>query len=242
MSELTTPSPRALVCFDFDLTLTDTHLFRLVTQMIQAGAAREQACMKGIAYLEERGPRGGERLWDLLYALLMRGHGLAVCTFTSYPELAMAMWQRGVKPLRARGAPREVTGWLSRPIVVYGDPDPRLRPPLPVQGAHLVEVGFAQMASYGKQTHIERALMVAQERLEAALDLEGSRALPGLLPPPSGVNDEPFQRVILLDDDPRNIEHASQRGFEGIFVSPPEQGDEHLDRLAELLGLSLPTG
>ena len=238
MSDLRTESPRTLVCFDFDLTLTEEHLFRVVTQMIQSGAPRDEACMKAISYLDQRGPRGGERLWALLCQLLMRGHGLAVCSFTSYPELAMALWQRGIKRLRAHGASREATAWLSRPIVIYGDPDPRLRPPLPVQGAYLVEVSFGLMASHGKQLHIERALKVANERLLSSLDPEGVGALPSLLAPPSGALREPFSRVILLDDDPRNVDHALKSGHEGIFVEAPGQGrEEHLDKLAELLGL-----
>ena len=100
MSNSLDPKARALVCFDFDLTLTDAHLFRSVTEMIRSGASRERACMKAISYLDERGARGGARLWELIGALLMRGHGLAVCSFTAYPELAMALLQRGVRGAR----------------------------------------------------------------------------------------------------------------------------------------------
>lgn len=230
---------RTLVCFDFDLTLTDQHLFRAVTQMIQSGVDREQACLKAIKYLDERGPRGGDQLWSILSALLMKGHGVAICTFSSYPELAMALWQRGVKALRQRGASREATAWLSRPIVVYGDPAIHLRPPAPIQGAYLVEVGFGQMASHGKQIHIQRALEIANLRLESSLNSEASRATLKLLPAPNGMMEEAFSAVILVDDDPRNIDHAQRAGQQGIFVATPQEGNGHLEQLSELLGLSV---
>jgi hypothetical protein len=102
----------------------------------------------------------------------------------------------------------------------------------------LVEVSFGLMASQGKQLHIERALKVANDRLLSSFDPEGAGALPRLIAPPSGALREPFSRVILLDDDPRNIDHALRSGHEGIFVDPPGQGgDEHLDKLAQLLEL-----
>jgi len=236
MSRAQDQGARALICFDFDLTLTHEHMYRAVTQMIRAGAARERACYKAISYLKESGPYGGDALWELLFKLLSEGHGIAVCTFSAYPELPLALLQSGVRELRSRGASREVTSWLSRPIITYGDPDPKLRPPLHLTGTHLIELGIDEMGSVGKQLHIERAQALVAERLERALKSSGGPRELSLPLPPSGEASEPFSRVILVDDDPRNILRAQEAGYEGVLVNQdPEL--EHLKTLTALLGL-----
>jgi hypothetical protein len=204
--------------------------------MIRAGADRERACHKAINYLKESGPYGGDALWDVLLKLLSNGHGLAICTFSAYPELPLALLQSGVRELRSRGASREVTSWLSRPIVVYGDPDPKLRPPLHLTGTHLIELSVNEMASEGKLHHIERAQVLVAERLERALNPQRGDREASLPLPPSGEASEPFSRVILIDDDPRNITHAQEAGCEGILVSQDPKL-EHLKSLSDLLGL-----
>ena len=200
--------------------------------MITSGVSRERACMRGLHHLEECGPRGGELLWDVIYELLKGGHGLAICTFSAFPELPTALLHRGVKALRARGAGREHTSWLSRPIVVYGDPNPRLRPKLITKGAYLVQVGPGQMSWMGKEQHIEQALEVANERLNRSLSSDGGKGVLPVCPTPYGDPSEPFERVLLVDDDPRNIEIAQKAGHLTTLAPPPEEDERaHLERL-----------
>ena len=208
-------SARALICFDFDLTLTHEHIYHAVRQMIAQGARRDHACLRAAQLLERVGARGGEELWDTLYALLAAGHGLAVTSFTCFPELPMTLLSHGVRHLRARGAPRELTSWLSRPVVVYGDPAPELRPPFKLAGAHLAAVPAARFEEVGKRAHMEIALERAREE-------RGFSA----------------ERLILVDDDERNTELARAAGHEAVAVSPNISHNEHLAALRALLGLT----
>jgi hypothetical protein len=220
------PQERVLFCFDFDLTLTHQHLYQQVAQMILGGVSRERACMRAIQHLEERGARGGDQLWEVLTSLLVQGHGLAVCTFSAFPELPMSLLQRGAKELRARGARREHTGWLTRPIVTYGDPNPSLRPKLLTKGAYLVHLPSEQMGEVGKRLHIERALELANERLSRSLNAQGQAGVIPVCPTPYGDPQQPFTQVVLIDDDQRNVELAITDGYEAILAAHPESGDD----------------
>lgn len=209
-------SPRepALVCFDFDLTLTHEHLYHAVRQQIAQGARRERACLLAAQRLARAGARSGEELWDTLHALLSAGHGVAVTSFTCFPELPMTLLAHGVPRLRARGAPREVTSWLSRPVVVYGDPDPALRPPFKLAGAHLARVPPERFEEVGKGAHMALAReRVAEER--------GRR----------------FERLVLVDDDARNVSRALEEGHEAITAPQDPLDSAHLAALRAALEL-----
>jgi hypothetical protein len=205
---------RALVCFDFDITLTHEHIFKLISRMIEGGARRDHACLRAAQLLERVGPRGGAALWDALYALLSAGHGVAVTSFTCFPELPMTLLAHGVRELRARGASRELTGWLSRPIVIYGDPNPELRPPFKLAGAHLARVPPDRFEVVGKVTHMELARARAEEE-------RGIR----------------FERMILVDDDEVNVRRALEAGHSAVSVSADITQSDHISALRATLGV-----
>ena len=197
-----------LLCLDFDLTITQTHLFRYTANAIHEGWSRQDAILRSIELYERQGARGGDDLWRTLYHWLSAGHGLAVTSFTAFPELVAAALTRGVAPMRALGASRDITRYMSRPLIIYGDPAPDLNPPRELPGTSLVRAERGGLSD--KNRHIERALKLnqAQGRL--------------------------YEGVLLLDDDPRNIEHALEAGYLAIHVSSDPSDHSPLENLGAL--------
>ena len=218
-----------LLCLDYDLTLTPTHLFKYTAELIHAGFGRDDALMRAIQLIERQGPRGGPRFWDELYAWLSAGHGLVITSFTAFPELPIASLARGTGELRQRGASRAVTRWLSRPKIIYGDPAPDMNPARPLPGAWLVsppahalievdqpstcnvtDLGVTKdqrdsLRLRGKNLHISKALEVFKDE---------------------GIN---YRGVVLMDDDPYNTRLAGQHGHLTISVSRDLDDHRHLD-------------
>ena len=211
-----------LLCLDFDLTLTHTHLFSYTAEAIRSGFSREDAIMRAIQVIEHQGVRGGERFWDILHLWLSAGHGLAITSFTSFPELPIALLSRGIAQLRKRGAHREVTRWLSRPIIVYGDPAPDLNPPRDLPRTWLI-------SPHPEQLSLDKEMRSAnREMISSTLDHSGknqhiSQAL-------KVTNDQghTFHNAVLMDDDPRNIDVAALRGHVTLAVSRDLDSQEHL--------------
>ena len=100
-------SKTTLLCLDFDLTLTQTHLFQYTASMIREGFDREEAILRAIRLMEHQGPRGGEELWSVLAMWLNHGHTLAVTSFTAFPELPIALLAKGVSKVRSQGVSKE---------------------------------------------------------------------------------------------------------------------------------------
>ena len=197
---------RILLCLDFDLTLTQTHLFRYVVDMINGGFSREDALLRAIKLIDQQGPRGGEQLWETLAIWLTQGHGLVVTSYTSFPELPIALLSRGVALLRKHGA-REYTRWLSRPLIVFGDPAPHLNPVVSVPTTILISQDDQAHGGDGKNTHISTALKYFQDQ------------------------GQHFDQALLIDDDPRNIELAKEAGYLTILAVSEIEDVEHLTHL-----------
>ena len=205
-------SKTTLLCLDFDLTLTQTHLFQYTASMIREGFGREEAILRAIRLMEHQGPRGGEELWSVLAMWLNHGHALAVTSFTAFPELPIALLAKGVSKVRAQGVSKERIRWLSRPLIIYGDPAPELNPTRPLPHTELVTPHPESGVESGKNQHIEAALRLARAR---------------------GVD---VTRAVLMDDDSQNIALAEARGHCVIEARRDDLKDmSHLARLKELI-------
>ena len=216
MTEQTYPIPqlsgRTLLCLDFDVTLTLNHLFQTTANAIINGYPRDRAILLTLELLEQQGPRGGHRLWEVLHLWLRSGHGIAVTSFTAFPELPSSLLAWGVPHLRALEASRNITRWLSRPVIIYGDPAPQLNPPSPQPNTILVSADQLKTArsslnggdDIGKNLHIRSAL--------SHLEKSGER----------------FDDVLLLDDDPNNIAAAARVGYHVIQASTDPEDLTHL--------------
>lgn len=200
---------RILFCFDFDLTLTKSHLFQYVAHEIAMGRPRETALLKATKLIRTVGVRNGSALWESIASLLNAGHGLVVTSFTAFPELPFALLQGGVKELRGLGSGRRETRWLSRALVIYGDPAPDLCPSKPPPGSIYIPQKEGGDGSEGKCPHIRRALDVLNARGEL------------------------FDQALLVDDSEFNIKRALEAGYEAIHV--PESIDDftHLKEIKE---------
>lgn len=197
-----------LLCLDFDLTLTQTHLFRYTVNAIHEGWSRQEAILRSIELYERQGARGGDALWRALHTWLSAGHGLAITSFTSFPELIAAALTRGVAPMRALGASRDVTRYLSRPLIIYGDPAPDLNPPRELPSTSLIRA--ERGGPTDKNHHIERALELNRAKGKA------------------------YEGALLIDDDLRNIERALEAGHLTIHVPRELDDHRHLERLVSL--------
>lgn len=198
-------SPRFLLCLDFDLTLSKSHLFRYVVDAINGGFSREQALLRAIQVMSRQGPKGGYELWGHLASFLSLGHGLAITSYTAFPELPISLLAQGIKPFRTHGA-NAYTRWLSRPVIIYGDPAPKLNPPQVIPNTFLVVPG-----DHGKNLHIQEALRVFESK------------------------GEHFDQVILIDDDEYNLLKAKEIGVLTIPVCKVPQSEvEELSHLHEL--------
>ena len=202
---------RMLLCLDFDLTLTQTHMFHYVVEAINGGFSREDAVLRAIKIIRRQGPKGGKLLWSSIASWLDAGHGVAVTSYTSFPELPQALLSLGVSALRQELQDRRLTRWLSRPLVIFGDPAPAFNPP--VKLPHTVLIPRVELISgdHGKNLHIQMALDELKRR---------------------GFH---YQRAVLMDDDPTNIALAAAAGHLVIPVEREAKDDDHLDRLRALL-------
>ncbi len=223
-------APRLLLCLDFDLTLSKTHLFRYVVDAINGGFSREQALLRAIQVMNQQGPKGGELLWGQLAQFLKQGHGLVVTSYTAFPELPIALLAQGIRPFRALDA-KGYTRWLSRPIIIYGNPAPRFNPPQDLPNTFLVPASSldkrmeqkqatqkqnsSDHSSLGKNLHIQEALRRLEEK--------GQR----------------FDQVILMDDDEYNLSQAQAMGVHIISVCKEAQSEQeeqaHLHELEKLV-------
>ena len=155
--------------------------------------------------MSKQGPKGGHELWRHLAAFLSLGHGLAITSYTAFPELPINLLTQGVKPFRTHDA-KAYTRWLSRPVIIYGDPAPRFNPPQVIPNTFLVVPG-----DQGKNLHIQEAIRV--------FDTKGER----------------FDQVILIDDDEYNLLKAKEIGVLTIPVCKEPQSEmEELSHLREL--------
>ena len=200
-----------LLCLDFDLTLTLFHTFRYVIDSIGGGFSREDALLRAIKLIKRQGPKGGDELWKVLAVCLNRGHGIAVTSFTAFPELAQAMLASGLSSIRPALSDRTMTRWLSRPLIVFGDPAPRYNPPHLLPNTHLVTHEELSRGEYGKNLHIQAALSTLVSR---------------------GMS---YEQVILMDDDPNNIKLAEEAGHFTVPVSREEGELSHLNLLLEMI-------
>lgn len=196
-----------LICLDFDLTLTQLHTFHYVIDAIKGGFSREEAVLRAIRLLKSQGPKGGELLWQALAACLNRGHGVAITSFTAFPELAQALLASGLSTVRPLLKERSHSRWLSRPLIIYGDPAPSFNPPQALPNTHLVDQKELSCGDFGKNCHIKAAL--------AALAAKGFS----------------YQKTLLMDDDPHNIKLATEAGHLVISVNREEGDLTHIDRL-----------
>ena len=219
MTSPPSPQTRLLLCLDFDLTLTMTHLFQSTVRAIQGGYSREAALLFTLNQLKRQGPRGGERLWEVLFEWLEAGHGLAITSFTSFPELPSALLSWGVPRLRALGATRDQTRWLSRALIVFGDPAPQFNPArlqpnmilIPAEKISSTQSTQPSTSSVGKNLHLN----AAKEFFEGRGDH--------------------FDQVVLVDDDPNNIQAAQEGGYLAILASREHEDLSHLTAIMKLL-------
>jgi hypothetical protein len=200
---------RILFCFDFDLTLTKSHLFQYVAHEIAMGLTRESALLKASTLIRTGGVRNGSALWETIAMLLTAGHGLVITSFTAFPELPFALLQGGVKEVRALGSGRQETRWLSRALVIYGDPAPHLCPSYPPAGSIYLRHSEGGDGSEGKCPHIRRALDILEARGEL------------------------FDQVLLVDDSEFNIDRALEAGYEAIHVPESVEDMTHLKEIHE---------
>ncbi|MAD61518.1 MAG: hypothetical protein CMH49_08415 [Myxococcales bacterium] len=188
-------SPRFLLCLDFDLTMSKSHLFHYVVDAMKGGFSREKALLRAMHIMSKQGPKGGDELWKQLASFLTLGHGLAITSYTAFPELPITLLAQGIKPFRSLNA-KAYTRWLSRPVIVYGDPAPTFNPPQEIPNTFLVSA-YEQ----GKNMHIEKALQVFESRGEY------------------------FDQVILIDDDEHNLTEAKKMGVLTIPVCREPQSE-----------------
>ena len=221
-SDVSSNTP-CLLCLDFDLTLTQVHLFSYTAESIRSGFSREDSILRAIKLLDHQGPRGGEEFWDILYHWLAIGHGIAITSFTSFPELPIAFLSRGVIHLRKRGATRALTRWLSRPIVIYGDPAPDLNPPHTLPGTWLISPDLER-----RDIRLKSQTTTAHNQQQGLCDLGKNRHIDQAL---KVMKDQghTFKQAVLMDDDPRNIKWANERGYFTIPVSHDLDDQKHLD-------------
>ena len=217
-----TRDTQTLLCLDFDLTLTHLHLFSYTASMIRSGVRRDDALMNAIKLIDSHGPRGGEQFWSIMFQWLRAGHGLAITSFTSFPELPIAMLSRGIPSLRKCGAGRNLTCWLSRPIVVYGDPAPDLNPPRPLPGTWLV-------SPQTQPEHHKSTPISSQSPKQSLKDSSGKNAHISQALKAANLQGHAFSKVVLMDDDLDNITSAKQHGHLTIAVSRDLDNQEHLE-------------
>ena len=200
-----------LICFDFDLTLTQFHTFHYVLDSIRGGFSREEALLRAIRLITSQGPKGGELLWRAIATCLNCGHGVAITTFTAFPELAQALLVSGLSSVRPLLDDRGASRWLSRPLIIFGDPAPGYNPPQALPNTRLVSQAELSKGDFGKNLHIEAA--------RAELTLRGHQ----------------YDRALLIDDDQRNTDRATQSGHLVIPVGEDEGDVRHLEKLLALV-------
>ena len=200
-----------LLCLDFDLTLTKSHLFGYVVDAIQGGFSRENALLRAMKILDAQGVKGGQQFWQFLARWLTAGHGLVITSYTSFPELPTALLAKGIPELRKLGVPKQYVRWISRPIIVYGDPAPHLNPPRPLPNTYLISQDLLKAEASGKNLHIQEALKQVQTR---------------------GYH---YHQALLLDDDPQNIEYAQMAQIQTIQVSKKADDLSHIEILNSLI-------
>ena len=203
------PSPRFLLCLDFDLTLSKSHLFHYVVDAMNGGFSREKALLRAMQIMSQQGPKGGDELWKQLASFLKRGHGLAITSYTAFPELPITLLAQGIKPFRSLNA-KAYTRWLSRPVIIYGDPAPKFNPPQAIPNTFLVPAH-----EQGKNLHIQEACRVFESRGEY------------------------FDQVILIDDDEYNLMEAKKMGALTVPVCREPQSEleecAHLREFEQLI-------
>ena len=201
-----------LFCFDFDLTITTHHLFTSTAQKMALGFSREDACIQSIKEMRSQGIRNEERLWTLILRLLTHNHGIAVTTFTAFPELPLSFLNEGIRRARRAHCTSIQTRWLSRGCVVYGDPAPHLCPSDIPPNCIYIPRHLGGDGSQGKNPHLQKALEWANQR-----------------------SSQLFTRCVLIDDDPRNVELALNAGYDAIWVNPDPENVDYLNELETLL-------
>lgn len=201
-----------LFCFDFDLTITTRHLFTLTAQKMALGLNREDACIQSIRDMRAEGIRNPTRLWSIILRILSHNHGLAITTFTAFPELPLSFLNEGIRRARKAKCSPEQIRWLSRGCVVYGDPAPHLCPPKPPPHCIYLPHHQGGNGAEGKNPHLQKAIQWANSR-----------------------SSSPFSQCVLIDDDQRNIDLALQAGYDAIWVHPDLENTQYLDDLDLLL-------
>ena len=132
------------------------------------------------------------------------------------------MLSRGIPSLRKCGAGRQVTRWLSRPIVIYGDPAPDLNPPRPLPGTWLVS----------PQTQPERhnsTPIPVRNPEQKTIDSRGKNAHISQALKVTHLQGYSLSKAVLMDDDLDNIKSAKQHGHLTIPVSRDLDNQEHLE-------------
>ena len=159
-----------LFCFDFDQTITCRHLFTLTAQKMSLGLNRDEACIHSIQEMRNGGIRQSYRLWELILRLLSKNQGLAITTFTAFPELPLAFLNEGIRRARKASCTREQIQWLSRGCVVYGDPAPTLCPQRPPPNSIYIPRHEGGDGNQGKNPHIQMAYNWAHKNRNRLFD------------------------------------------------------------------------
>ena len=197
-----------LFCFDFDQTITCHHLFTLTAQKMNLGLNREEACIHSIQQMRDGGIRNSTRLWELIIRLLSKNQGLAITSFTSFPELPLAFLNEGIRLARKAACSRDQIQWLSRGCIVYGDPAPHLCPQRPPPHCFHIPRHQGGDGTQGKNPHLQKAHKWAHQSRNRL-----------------------FDECVLIDDDQRNVDLAIQAGHHGIWVPPQLKDESYLDEL-----------
>lgn len=207
-------SKRYLFCFDFDLTITKEHLHHYTQSLMSSHLTRDRSCLKAIQVLSHHGVKHEERLWECIYQILLQGHGLAITSFTAFPELPLAFLSKGIRNLRKRTQSKEYDHYLHRPVVVYGPAPSRLLPAQKIAGSYYVNLSLDESYQNGKCQHMLQAQDILQTK---------------------GFE---FDQLVLIDDDLNNIEKAIEAGFIGISVPHNDEDDylSDIQRLVDELG------
>jgi hypothetical protein len=162
--------------------------------------------------MRDGGIRHPQRLWSLILRLLSKDQGLAITTFTAFPELPLAFLNEGVRQARRSECTRQQTQWLSRGCVVYGDPAPHLCPTRPPPNSLYIPRHEGGDGTQGKNIHLQRAHNWAHQQRNRL-----------------------FDECVLIDDDQRNVDLALEAGHHAIWVPPKIEDQRYLDELELLI-------
>jgi hypothetical protein len=174
---------------------------------------RENLINQGMTIFRQNGIKSQELFWEVIAKILKSEHQLAITTFSCYPDFIRACMLEGLQALREQGCtPEHIRKW-KQSTIAYGDVAPQYSPINPPEHCLYIRCADGWDAKLGKNLHIQQA----KQSYERA-------------------NHKFFDQVILIDDDPYNIEMVKKNHDLGILVPQEYNAKIHLLGIQMILG------